>query len=195
MKAKTNVNDNVNINNNVDNVDKLISKLNSLWINDNEFIQAVEKLIKQRAQHYVDNGNKAFILGSKFTNLEKTFKDNAKTIVDKERIDVELINYPVNLLGALYKFDSFESLINNATAYVIAHSLLPKARDVRKERYSKAEKDKNQPNLSTIQLSFELPKKRGSKVDKPLNIDKSKLDNNELEKFKELAEKLGLKVS
>lgn len=96
-------------------------------------------------------------------------------------------NVPCNLASAVQVFGNEGRLIDAACNYVIAHSLLAKAR--------KLVADGNHKAGDNIYLSFEPPVEKSQGKPQTIKLSKLKGDNKDIETFKAMAEKLGLKFA
>lgn len=113
------------------------------------------------------------------------FKQISTYLKTGETVVIE--NVPNNLECAIQTFGSQDRLLNAAINYVIAHSLLAKAR--------KLVSDGNHKAGENIYLTFEPPMEKGTGKPQTIKLNKLKGDDKDIETFKLMAEKLGLKVS
>lgn len=132
-----------------------------------------------------DNNKNANVKIRQSENDFADFKQISTYLKTGETVVIE--NVPNNLESAIQTFGSQERLLNSAINYVIAHSLLAKARKLIADGKHKAGEN--------IYLTFEPPMEKSAGKPQTIKLNKLKGDNKDIETFKAMAEKLGLKFA
>lgn len=111
------------------------------------------------------------------------FKDITTYLKTGETVIIS--DVPNCLDTAIKAFGGENRLIDAAVNYVVAHSLLAKARKLVADGKNKFGEN--------IILPFETPQERGQGKPQTIKLSKLKGDNKDIETFKAMAQKLGLR--
>ena len=113
------------------------------------------------------------------------FKDVTTYLKTGETVIIS--DVPNCLETAIEAFGGETRLIDAAVNYVVAHSLLAKARKLVADGKNKVGEN--------IILPFETPQERGQGKPQTIKLSKLKGDSQDIETFKLMAQKLGLKFA
>lgn len=132
-----------------------------------------------------DNANGSIVKIRQSENEFADYKQISTYLKTGETVVID--NVPNCLETAIETFGGENRLIDAAVNYVIAHSLLAKARKIVADGKNKIG--------DNIYLTFEPPSERGQGKPQTIKLSKLKGDDKDIETFKAMAEKLGLKFA